>query len=968
MKRSIVAILISALAILVGCFYYFNVLNNVAFLSNIYGNFTSFANAIKSKIGFLSKLDSKLIFVLFLALCLLVFLLVFLLITGLVAHHQKKKRKTLEEKEKAIEAEKQISPNQNVPFGQLPPPGVPLPVGGAYMAQGSQVGYQQGPTQLSEAELNSEFDWKYYTGGKPIVRTIVSIILGVLFVLLILLRFFWILRVSDTNLGIGFLNPIIRVTFINNFMKSLDSISDNLLHGLGPNPNNPADNFVVGDVLNGNTIYIQDTIDLLLLLVVGFLVIVIYLLIATFCCWLCRKPNAKKRAARAKAQYLEDLKNGKVAPLSKNIGAGNTYIYYYGTGGMVPAGPVTQPPLIYEPPTSFNAPETPLEEVVPLEDNNTKSEKLRGGSNFSGGDIKMIADLDPLEENVSANEDNLIVSSYIDDIGEGVKEVVPVEGEPLIQREDLLEEKREPLESHEYEDVDLSTIAVIASTPQVILTEKIEVEDADVNSIADLRPNEEEEDLGDPVSLIAFDEDGFAIYYDPSIESGDITVVGEEEEEIPDVLKLNSALDDSELIAKKNRLTLIIEPDFELLDKTKIINPEFAVALLVAPELMVHYLDITELAKSGEVRDYHSVEDCLYEFEPLPDIIVDVPKNKPEEFIPNEYEEALLAKIAPEPLDVVDPAVWPREDTEIEDVGGLHIFLDSDDKSIEFDRTRRTNYLAPEIYELDEDEEGVVEPLVEEKPKPIPSGLKPLHEIKARETPKIVPLAVKPKEEVEETEKVLSPIAGPLHEITEKSQKKDIKPVAISKDLKFNLKRFQVNTYRGNLSAQEAFEKGLTKVAPVVNPVVKGAARDSDVPDWMKSVKKRQASLEGSDNVNIKHADEIQSVWTVNTKSDVVEKINDFSLRRRRSKKVEEEIVEVKKNDIVVNKPVAPIKLVKPAVPVPADEQKEEKKVEPIIAKPLAPIHKPVGNRPKPTAIKPIKPITVKPKDDKESK
>lgn len=969
MKRSIVAILISALTILVGCFYYFDVLNNVTFLANIYANFTSFANSLKSSMSFLSSLKSNLVFVIFLALCLLVFLAIFLLITGLVAHSQKKKRKALEEKENTIDEQKQIATNQSLPFGQLPPNGIPVAAGG-YIAPGGPVGYQQSATQLSEAELDREFDWKYYTGGKPVVRTIVSIILGVFFVFLILLRFFWILRVDNNNLGISFLNPIIRVTFINNFMKGLDTISDNLLHGLGPNPANPADNFVVGDVLNGNTIYIQDTIDLLLLLVVAFLVIIFYLIIATFACWLLRKPNAKKRAALAKEQYLEDLKNGKAAPISKNMGTGNTYIYYYGTGGVAPAAPVSQPPLIFEPPTSFNAPETPPEEVVPIEDNNTKSEKLRGGSNFSGGDIKMIAELDTLEENISTNEDNLIVSSYIDDIGEGVKEVALVEGEPLTEREDLLEDRKEFVESEDYEEADLSSIAVIASTPQVIANKKFELEEADVKSIALLRSEAEDEDLGEPIALITFDEDGFAVEYDPTFTSGDITLVGEEEEEVPDVINLNSALDDSDLIAKKNKLTLIIEPDFELLDKTKIINPEFAVALLIAPELMVHYLDITELEKSDVTsQDYVSCRDCLYEYVPLEDVIVDVPKNKPEEFIPNEFEEELLSKIAPEPLDVVDPALWPKEDTEIEDVGGLHIFLDSDDKSIEFDRTRRTNYLAPEIYELDEEEvveEPVVEEAVVEKPKPIPSGLKPLHEIKSRETPKIVPLAVKPKEEVEEeTEKVLSPIAGPLHEITEKSQKKDIKPVAISKDLKFNLKRFQVNTYRGNLSAAEAFERGVTKVAPVVNPVVKGAARDTEVPEWMKSVKKRQASLEGTDNVAIKHADEIQSVWTVNTKSDVVDKINDFSLRRRRNTKVEEE-VEVKKNDIVVNKPVAPIKLAKPISSV-ETKVEEEKKVEPIIAKPLAPIHKPMSNKPKPTAIKPIKPISIKPKDEPKS-
>ncbi len=78
------------------------------------------------------------------------------------------------------------------------------------------------------------------------------------------------------------------------------------------------------------------------------------------------------------------------------------------------------------------------------------------------------------------------------------------------------------------------------------------------------------------------------------------------------------------------------------------------------------------------------------------------------------------------------------------------------------------------------------------------------------------PLKRETVEEKVEEKKELSAISGPLHQIRER--KRDIQLVAPTK-VKFDLKQYKIKTYEGELTAEEAFLKGVTKVQPVVNPI-----------------------------------------------------------------------------------------------------------------------------------------------------
>ena len=113
--------------------------------------------------------------------------------------------------------------------------------------------------------------------------------------------------------------------------------------------------------------------------------------------------------------------------------------------------------------------------------------------------------------------------------------------------------------------------------------------------------------------------------------------------------------------------------------------------------------------------------------------------------------------------------------------------------------------------------EEVAQPAAEEKeiapvePAPI------AEEEAAKRTFTLVdPMKHEAVEEKEEEKKELSAISGPLHQIRER--KRDIQLVAPTR-VKFDLKHYQIKTYQGELTPEEAFLKGVTKVQPVVNPV-----------------------------------------------------------------------------------------------------------------------------------------------------
>jgi len=916
MKRLIGFIVILVLVALFSCCYFFNWFGNVGFFSGLYKNLTNFGGALKNKLSFLSSLEPKLVTVLFILCCFVVFAILYFVIFGLIAHAQKKKRAAKAKKDDETKEKEEVKKEVNQPAG--------MPANmNAFNPQAFQNGYVVSSSysstthvqqeQLSEEEIEEEFHWTKFVGGKKIVRKIVTGILIVLGLIFLFLRFVWQLRKPDGSAGIGFLDPLFKTGFFKSMMGGLDDISNNVFRSYMPDPKDPGKNFVLGDVINGQSLYVQDVFEFLVIIFAVFLIVLIYLLITHWLCYLCRKPNAVKRANKAKAMYLEDVKNGTAPAIKrKNQGYGNTYITYF---GQVVSG---DNPVPYAP-SQMGESETEIQTKEKEYVSPTKAELLVGGASFVGGDVSKIAELDTLDENAVQNEDSI---TYLESLGEGVKEV----------------DEEKPYE--EYEDLTSSeedTVVVEEDVSSEPVEEELNLEDVDISTIRLSEGNEDELEDKEAREVIDFDEDGFAYRFE---KDGEITVNENEGEELPSPVDLSLANDDSLLIANANELTLIEEPDFELISKVSILQPEFVVA---SSSGQVYYPNLEE---ERTPKEYEENKDSVYgEGE---DIVIDrfVPRRKPDELVATEEQKELLKKIDPSPLVPVESEAWPREDTMIEDVGALRIYLDEGEKSVEFDRERKPNYLAPEIYELDEEE-------TKQEPKEQPKGLRPLHDIHERK--KIVPIAVVKEEEVVEEKEEIQ-ISKPLHEITERSQRKDIKPVEINKNLRFNLKRFQTSTYRGNLTSEEAFRLGVTKVSPVVNPIVKGAANENEVPDWMKRIKEREARKQGVDSVKIKQAEDIGSVWDINTKEEVVKTVNDFSLRRK--KKVEEEKVEEEKpveNERVVFKPKAPIK----PIEVKHEKEEPETKVEKPVVKPLQPIHKinrSEGNKPKP--IKPIRPIT----------
>lgn len=125
----------------------------------------------------------------------------------------------------------------------------------------------------------------------------------------------------------------------------------------------------------------------------------------------------------------------------------------------------------------------------------------------------------------------------------------------------------------------------------------------------------------------------------------------------------------------------------------------------------------------------------------------------------------------------------------------------------------------------------VAEPVVEETA-PAPAQEAPIEETPAEEDlarKRITPVAPMARQEEvvqEEAEKQLSAVTGPLHAIRE-GARKDIKPVEARK-VKFDLQQYRIKTYEGDLSAEEAFTKGVTKVQPVVNPVFVNQTQGGD--------------------------------------------------------------------------------------------------------------------------------------------
>lgn len=85
------------------------------------------------------------------------------------------------------------------------------------------------------------------------------------------------------------------------------------------------------------------------------------------------------------------------------------------------------------------------------------------------------------------------------------------------------------------------------------------------------------------------------------------------------------------------------------------------------------------------------------------------------------------------------------------------------------------------------------------------------------------PMQHQQEEQAPTEEKKLAAVSGPLHQIRER--KRDIQLVEPTR-VRFDLKAYQIKTYQGELTPEEAFLKGVTKVQPKVNPIFANQAHD----------------------------------------------------------------------------------------------------------------------------------------------
>ena len=128
-----------------------------------------------------------------------------------------------------------------------------------------------------------------------------------------------------------------------------------------------------------------------------------------------------------------------------------------------------------------------------------------------------------------------------------------------------------------------------------------------------------------------------------------------------------------------------------------------------------------------------------------------------------------------------------------------------------------------------------LEPLIKEKKEPIrPDKFVLAEPIKKEE---------KEAEKAEISEKesqAPKKISGPLHPI--RARNKDIKAIDPQK-VSFDVKKHKIRVYQGNLTAQEAFEKAVTKVQSSVNPIFLNSKQDTLTNNRQQALKEGYYSV-----------------------------------------------------------------------------------------------------------------------------
>ncbi len=212
------------------------------------------------------------------------------------------------------------------------------------------------------------------------------------------------------------------------------------------------------------------------------------------------------------------------------------------------------------------------------------------------------------------------------------------------------------------------------------------------------------------------------------------------------------------------------------------------------------------------------------------------------------------------------------------------------------------------------------------------------------------------EEPVKEEKPVATPISGPLHS-TEKSKHGKIEAVE-ARHVAFTLKNYQVKTYEGDLTAEEAFSKGVTKVQPVVNPVFANQGKESD---WKK--KRRMESIRQNGYGEVTQVEKLNgkpttaSAGTGNLKKPI--SIRDLMKNKKAQEQTKEETPSLEEKKI--SKPITPVSFKPVANEEPQKAEEVKQNDNPFsdkpsaTFKPIAPIPHKEKKRPEIKLIDPMK-------------
>lgn len=128
-----------------------------------------------------------------------------------------------------------------------------------------------------------------------------------------------------------------------------------------------------------------------------------------------------------------------------------------------------------------------------------------------------------------------------------------------------------------------------------------------------------------------------------------------------------------------------------------------------------------------------------------------------------------------------------------------------------------------------------LEPLIKEKKEPIRPDKFVLSEPIKKEEKEAEKAEISEKES-----QAPKKISGPLHPI--RARNKDIKAINPQK-VSFDVKKHKIRVYQGNLTAQEAFEKAVTKVQSSVNPIFLNSKQDTLTNNRQQALKEGYYSV-----------------------------------------------------------------------------------------------------------------------------